>query len=241
LPSQWHAGPAAGEAVSRPVGPQPKPTVWIKWVKQVASRRKAVSAAEYDRLKPEGAPSARTLMRWADKPWSGVCADAGKSPGGAAPSPWSADAKIAALKAAGGQLDPGEHLTVRRYRDWRLDQPHSHDHPSAAAFGDSREWLRWCERAEIVGGVKQRRHRHTDRQVLEHLIAAGDGSGHVGTTGYEQYRRLHPDAPSRATIIARHADWNTAQSAAADLATAQRHSSSRRARRSTTSGQPPPR
>jgi hypothetical protein len=77
--------------------------------------------------------------------------------------------------------------------------------------------------------------------VLENVIAAGDGSGHVGTTRYEEYRRLHPDASSRATVIARHADSNTAQSAAADLAAAQRRSSSRRARRSTTSGQPAPR
>jgi hypothetical protein len=211
--------------VSRPVGPKPTARVWIKWVKKVAGRRSSISAAEYDKKRPEGAPAARTLMRWAGKSWSGVCEDAGKQAANPAVLRWADEAKIAAIQAAARSLDPGELLTLRRYQAWRSEQPEPAAYPSSLAFGNANEWLGWCRRAEVTGGAKRRRYRHPDQRTLEHLIAAGDGSGRVGTTRYELYRSQHPDAPSRATIICRYQGtdgrgWEKAQAAAAALVAA---------------------
>jgi hypothetical protein len=204
-----------GRAVSRPVGPKPSRDDCLRWIKRVAKRRRTLSRAEYDQRKPEGAPMSRTLMRWTGEPWTVLCHDAGITAGTITPLPWSHEDKVKSLKAAAVGLDPAEHLTVYRYQDWRRAQPHPERYPSSAAFGDIETWLALCEEAGANGGKKRRRHIHTDASILSHLIAAGDGdAGSVGTTRYEKYRRDHPDAPSRGTIIVRYTSWDDAKAAA---------------------------
>jgi hypothetical protein len=208
--------------VSRPAGPKPAPKVWIRWIRKVAGRRRSISAKEYDKKRPEGAPSSRTIARWAGKPWSAVCAEAGKQAANPVVRRWSDETKLASVRAASRDLDPGEYLTLRRYQNWRAEQPDPAAYPSILAFGDAGSWLEWCGRAGVDGGKKRRRHECPDREMLEHLIAAGDGSGRVGTTRYELYRDQHLDAPSRATIIGRFRGpdgrgWHRAEAAAAAL------------------------
>jgi hypothetical protein len=168
-------------------------------------------------------------MRWAGKPWSAVCADAGKQAANPVVRRWSDEAKLASVRAASRDLDPGEYLTLRRYQNWRAEQPDPAAHPSSLAFGNARSWLEWCGRAGVDGGAKRRRHQCPDEKILEHLIAAGDGSGRVGTTRYELYRVEHLDAPSRATIIGRFRGpdgrgWHRAEAAAAALVAERRGS-----------------
>jgi hypothetical protein len=180
----------------------------------------ALSQGEYDERRPPGAPCARTLVRWSRRPWSELCAAAGKTAGGASPVPWAPAAKIAAVRAAASAvvLDRGELLTLQRYHDWRTAQDAPSRYPSALAFGDVSEWLEWCRQAGVKSGRKRRRYRHRDLQILEHLIAAGAGSGSLRSTTYEQYREAHPEAPVRATIIDRFGTWREAVAAATALA-----------------------
>jgi hypothetical protein len=150
-------------------------------------------------------------------PGSQLGAAAGKSGGDAGPPPWSDAAKVKALRTAAAAIGRGELLTLERYMEWRAAQPDPGAYPSGGAFG-SGEWLAWCERARVSGATKKRRVRYSDEQLLDHLLAAGDGSGRVGTTRYERYHREHAGAPTRTTIIARFGGWRPAEDAAAALA-----------------------
>jgi len=195
--------------------------VWIGWINTVGGDRPMLGARKYDSLRekhgPADAPRARTLMRWAEMPWSQMCAAAGKSGGDPGPPPWPEAAKVKALRAAAAAIGRAELLTLEVYMQWRAAQPDPGAYPSGNAFG-SGEWLEWCERARVNGATKKRRVHYSDEQLLDCLLAAGDGSGRVGTTSYERYHREHAGAPARTTIIARFGGWRQAQDAAAAAA-----------------------
>jgi hypothetical protein len=150
-------------------------------------------------------------------PWSQMCAAAGKSGGDPGPPPWSDTAKVKALRAAAAAIGRAELLTLEVYMEWRAAQPDPGAYPAGNAFG-SGAWLEWCERARVNGATKKRRVHYSDEQLLDCLVAAGDGSGRVGTTTYERYYREHADAPARTTIIARFGGWRQAEDAAAAVA-----------------------
>ena len=100
------------------------------------------------------------------------------------------------------------------YRGWRAAQDNPAAWPSIDAFRGAGSWLAWCTGAKVAPATR-RRCRHPNKAILEVLLAAGDGSGQVGTTRYEKYRLAHPGAPSRATIISRYGSWAAAETAAA--------------------------
>ena len=179
-----------------------------------ANRRRTLTQRGYDELRPEGAPSARTVMRWAQTTWAEVCDAAGVSPGGRRPE-WSDDDRLAALRAAAADI--GEPLAQADYTRWRRRQPERHAWPSVDLFGSGASWQAWCDRAGVEAGWYEigRPQRYPDSALLEALRDAGAGSGRVTKAAYNRYRADHPDAPSRATIISRYKRWEDAEAEAA--------------------------
>ncbi len=195
--SSTMAGPAP-RAPGRPRTVKPDAAAFVRAV-AAAHGCETLSAAQYHRLKLPEAPSARTLTRWAGATWADLCAAAGVRPGGSTPVVWTGAAKIAALRSAVSHIElqhDDRPLTLRGYRGWRAAQDDPAAWPSIDAFRGAGSWLAWCTQAKVATATR-RRCRHPNKAILEVLLAAGDGSGQVGTTRYEKYRLAHPGAPSR--------------------------------------------
>lgn len=211
-----------------------------RWVRRVAQSAglKVISQLDYDKLRPEGSPSAKTVIRWAGAPWAEVCRTAGVYPGGLGPAPWSEDEKLDALRTASSEIDAAALSSLRppltriAYSEWRAAKDDPSAWPSEDVFGDDGdEWLDWCRRAGVRGGWKKRRLRHHDEAILRAINAARRDGRSVSKTDYTRYRAAHPEdgLPSPATVIARHKHWATADAAAAELLANQRPSNTRSA------------
>ena len=209
------------------------------WVRRVAQSAglKVMSQLDYDRLRPTGSPSAKTVIRWAGSPWTEICRTAGVYPGGLGPTPWSEEAKLDALRTASREIGAAAPpspapppITRIAYSEWRAAKGDPSNWPSDDVFGvDGDEWLEWCRRAGVRGGWKRRRLRHHDEAILRAMNAARSSDRSVSRTEYTRYRAAHPEAglPSPATVIARYKHWATAEAAAAELLANQNASTNR--------------